>query len=354
MTARRQFSSSEKMQILRLHLLEHKPISEVCQQHDLNPNLFYRWQQELFEHGSAAFERTRAGNEDRAAQKLQKEVTQLKARLASKDEVIAEIMAEQVRPKKRLVWPEGRLGPARCPRRGRRLCAALERPDRHQLPPDRAMDRHPPQQVLSVATSLRQGNPNTNPRKGRGFEQPVKPHEHWHIDISYLNIQGTFYYLCSVLDGYSRFLVAWDIRESMTEQQVEIVLQRARERFPDATPRIISDNGPQFIAKDFKQFVRINGMTHVRTSPYYPQSNGKLERFNQSVKVECIQPKTPLSLDDARRIVIDYVRRYNMIRLHSAIGYITPQEKLEGRATRAVPRAHPTSSKRSEGIWTGS
>ena len=112
----------------------------------------------------------------------------------------------------------------------------------------------------------------------------------------------------------------------------QILLQRARERFPDATPRIISDNGPQFIAKDFKQFVRLSGMTHVRTSPYYPQSNGKLERFNQSVKVECIRPKTPLSLEDARRIVADYVRRYNTLRLHSAIGYITPLDKLEGRA----------------------
>ncbi len=142
---------------------------------------------------------------------------------------------------------------------------------------------------------------NPNSRKGRGFEPPVKPHEHWHIDISYLNIQGTFYDLCCVLDGYSRFLVAWDLRESMTEQPVEIVLQRARERFPNATPRILSDNGPQFIARDFKQFVRISGMTHVRTSPYYPQSNGKLERFNQSVKVECIRPKTPLSMEDARR-----------------------------------------------------
>jgi len=102
MTTRRQLSGSEKMQILRLHLLEHKPISEVCQQYDLNPNLFYRWQQELFEHGVAAFERTNHGVEDRAAQRLQKENAQLKARLASKDEVIAEIMAEQVRLKKTL------------------------------------------------------------------------------------------------------------------------------------------------------------------------------------------------------------------------------------------------------------
>jgi len=190
--------------------------------------------------------------------------------------------------------------------------------------------------VLKDAGALRRWNPNTNSRKGRGFEQPTRPHEHWHIDISYLNIQGTFYYLCSILDGYSRFLIEWDIRESMTEQEVEILLQRARERFPDAKPRIISDNGPQFIAKDFKQFIRLSGMTHVRTSPYYPQSNGKLERFNQSIKVECIRPKTPLSMEDARRVVTDYVRRYNTLRLHSAIGYITPLDKLQGRAEQIL------------------
>lgn len=186
--------------------------------------------------------------------------------------------------------------------------------------------------VLKDAGVLQRWNPNQSSRKGQGFEQPLHAHEHWHIDISYVNIQGTFYYLCSVLDGYSRYLVAWDIRESMTEQDVEIVLQRARERFPEARPRIISDNGPQFIAKDFKQFIRLSGMTHVRTSPYYPQSNGKMERWNQSAKVECIRPKTPLSLADARRIVAEYVRHYNTVRLHSAIGYISPQDKLEGRA----------------------
>jgi transposase InsO family protein len=186
--------------------------------------------------------------------------------------------------------------------------------------------------VLQDAGVLRRWNQNPTSRKGQGFTPPRQPHEHWHIDISYVNIQGTFYYLCSVLDGYSRYLVAWDLRESMTEQQVEIVLQRARERFPNAPPRIISDNGPQFIAKDFKQFIRLSGMTHVRTSPYYPQSNGKLERWHQSAKVECIRPKTPLSLEDARRIVTEYVEHYNTVRLHSALGYITPWDQLEGRA----------------------
>jgi putative transposase len=173
---------------------------------------------------------------------------------------------------------------------------------------------------------------NTKPSaKGKGFVQPLRPHEHWHVDISYLNIAGTFYYLCSLLDGCSRYIAHWEIREAMTEADVEQIVQRARERFPGATPRVISDNGPQFIAKDFKEFVRICGMTHVTTSPYYPQSNGKIERFHRTIKGDCIRTETPLSLEDARRVVARYVEHYNTVRLHSAIGYVTPQAKLQGR-----------------------
>ena len=108
-------------------------------------------------------------------------------------------------------------------------------------------------------------------KKGTGFDQPVGAHKHWHVDVSYINVCGTFYYLCSVLDGFSRYIVHWEIREAMKERDIEIILQRGREAFPNVQPRIISDNGPQFIANDFKAFIRICGMTHVRTSPYYPQ-----------------------------------------------------------------------------------
>jgi putative transposase len=184
--------------------------------------------------------------------------------------------------------------------------------------------------VLKAAgrLALRGGRPS---KKGQGFEQPLCPHEHWHVDISYINIAGTFFYLCSLLDGCSRYIVHWEIRESMTEADVETIIQRARERFPDARPRIISDNGPQFIARDFKEFIRTCGMTHVRTSPYYPQSNGKIERWHKTLKGECIRVQTPLSLEDARRIVAEYVVHYNEIRLHSAIGYVTPKDRLGGR-----------------------
>ena len=198
---------------------------------------------------------------------------------------------------------------------------------------DRDVAAASPSSVYRVLKAAGRIGRSTNKpsKKGTGFHQPQKAHEHWHIDISYINIHGTFYYLTTILDGYSRYIAHWEIRRSMTEQDELVVLQRAKEKFPHETPRIISDNGSQFLAKDFKEFIRICGMTHVRTSPYYPQSNGKLERFHGSIKGECIRPGTPISLEDALRIVSRYVDHYNQVRLHSAIGYVAPADKLAGR-----------------------
>jgi transposase InsO family protein len=183
--------------------------------------------------------------------------------------------------------------------------------------------------VLKAAGQIGRGR-QPNPRKGKGFHQPSRPHRQWHIDFSYLNICGTFYYLCSILDGYSRYLVHWEIRERMTQEEAQIIVQRAREKFPGENPRIISDNGPQFIAKDFKDFLRHVGMTHTLISPGYPQSNGKKERWYETLKSECLRPNTPLSLEDAQRLVALFVEHYNHVRLHSAIGYVTPADKLFG------------------------
>ena len=181
--------------------------------------------------------------------------------------------------------------------------------------------------MLSRAGLLGKWNGKTS-LPGTGFEQPPEPHQHWHIDVSYSNIWGTFYYLCSVLDGYRRAIVHGDLREAMREADVEIILEVAKEKYPDAKPRIISDNGPQFIAQDCKEFIPISGMTHVRTSPYYPQSNGKLERGHKSLQGECLRPGVPLTPEDARRLIERYV---NTVRLPSAIGFVTPSDILAGR-----------------------
>jgi transposase InsO family protein len=181
------------------------------------------------------------------------------------------------------------------------------------------------------AAGLTGPRPPSASTKGTGFVQPVEPHDHWHIDFSYVNIAGTFYYLRTVLDGCSRAILAGDIRPQMTTADAEITLQRAREAFPQARPRIISDNGPQFIAKDFKEFIRLWQTSQVLTSPHYPQSNGKLERFHRTLREHAIRPSTPLSLPDAQRVAENFIHHYNHTRLHSAIGYITPNDRLQGR-----------------------
>ena len=379
---RKHYTPEEKVAILRRHLLEKEPISKLCDEMGLQPTVFYRWQKEFFENGSAAFEPKRLSNHSAE----QERIAYLEKKIQTKDEVLAELMAEDVAPKKHLGNSDRRLGSARHAGPDRGFRAALVGENRDQRRALHRVARHHREQVLRLARTLRQGeraqrlgspaivgfhlkNPlegyrrlafmmldadvvavspssvwrvlsqsgllskwNGEPsKKGTGFAQPLVAHEHWHIDVSYLNIGGTFYYLCSILDGFSRYIVNWDIRESMTEADIEIILQGAREKYPEPRPRIISDNGPQFIAKDFKEFIRISGMTHVRTSPFYPQSNGKIERWHKSLKEECIRPGTPLSLDDARRLVHGYVERYNNIRLNSATGYITPKDMLAGR-----------------------
>jgi transposase InsO family protein len=173
-------------------------------------------------------------------------------------------------------------------------------------------------------------------KKGNGFDQPSKPHEHWHTDISYIKIAKRFYFFIGVLDGYSRSIIHWEIREAMTELDAEIVLKRALEQYPDARPRLITDNGSQYTAHEFKQFIGMHGLTHVRTSPYYPQSNGKIERFHFTLKVDAIRSKALLTVEDARKSVAQFVQYYNNTRLHSAIGFIAPKDKLEGRDRRII------------------
>lgn len=169
-------------------------------------------------------------------------------------------------------------------------------------------------------------------KKGNGFIHAQKPHEQWHTDISHITVKGIFYHFISILDGYSRYIVHWELRETMTMQDVCIVQQRALEKFPGETPRMISDNGKQFVGKDYQELLSIHGLKHSRTSPYYPQSNGKLERFHQTIKgSEGIGNKHLSNIDHAKEVINIFVGKYNNERLHSAVGYVTPNDMLQAR-----------------------
>ena len=166
--------------------------------------------------------------------------------------------------------------------------------------------------------------------KGSGFNQPTAPHKHWHLDISYINFKGTFIYLVALIDGYSRFIVHYELKLSVEALDIEIMLERAREKFPGVKPALITDNGPQFIAKEFKVYLQLVGITHRKTRFYYPQSNGKIERFYQTCKNESIRKNSFLSFDDLKKQLASYIEYYNYQRLHSSIGYISPWDMLQG------------------------
>jgi transposase InsO family protein len=182
--------------------------------------------------------------------------------------------------------------------------------------------------VLKQAGLLNKFNKVKKTTKGLGFDQPTAPHRHWHTDIKYVNYYGTFLFFISVIDGFSRYMVHHELRMSMQEFDVQITIQRALEKYSGCKPRIISDNGSQFISKDFAEYLKQLGLQHIRTSIAYPQSNGKIERYHRTLQQECLQKKSFINLDDARKQIAWFVDYYNTKRLHSSLYYLTPEDFL--------------------------
>jgi len=185
--------------------------------------------------------------------------------------------------------------------------------------------------VLKDAGLLNQWNTAKKNLKGSGFKQPDGPHRHWHTDIKYLNFNGTFLFLISVIDGYSRYIIHHEIRQTMTSYDTELTVQKAKDKFPGVKPRIITDNGAQYISKEFKQFIKQAELEHITTSVKYPQGNGKIERFHRSINQECLRIISPLTLDEYKIYVEDYINFYNSKRLHASLNYLTPEDYLLGR-----------------------
>ena len=186
-----------------------------------------------------------------------------------------------------------------------------------------------------------------------GFEQPKKAHEQWHIDFSYIKVAGAFYYFLGILDGYSRRMLAWMLCQNMEGINAEILVAQAKELYPAAVkPRIISDNGSQFISKDFQELLSLLEYEHTLTSANHPQSNGKLERFNRTFKSEHVRRTAYVNYEDACIRMANWIAYYNSERLHSAIWYLTPDDVFYSRtADRLAERKeklHTASIKRQE------
>lgn len=184
--------------------------------------------------------------------------------------------------------------------------------------------------ILSKAGLLGKWKNRKKGTKGTGYKQPLSPHQEWHTDIKYVNYKGTFLFFIGIMDGYSRYMVHHELRLNMTEFDIEVVLQRALEQYPNAKPKIITDNGSQYLSKDFQVYLKEVGLQHIKTSPAYPQSNGKIERFHRTLEDECIRTTSMINIEDARTQIKEYVEHYNNTRLHSSLFYLRPVDFLNG------------------------
>jgi transposase InsO family protein len=183
----------------------------------------------------------------------------------------------------------------------------------------------------------------------QGFMRPKAVHEQWHIDFSYIKIRNSFYYFLSILDGYSRKILNWRLRDTMEGINAEVLAAETKERYPEAKkPRLISDNGSRFIPKDFKELLIMLEIGHTCTRANHPRSNGKLERFHRTLKTEHTRMSAYVDDADARVRMALWLAYYNSERLHGAIGYLTTDDVFYGgRKTRLAERGEKPHTARS-------
>ena len=165
----------------------------------------------------------------------------------------------------------------------------------------------------------------------------TRPHQLWATDASYFRVVGWgYYYLVTVLDDYSRFILAWKLQRDMTADSLIEVIQEAIDAtgmievpVEDRT-RLLSDNGAGYISRAFRDYMHLVGIRHIFAAPFHPQTNGKLERYHQTLKREVNQ--VPYELPgQLEKAISDFVEYYNLHRYHKALGNVTPADVLSGR-----------------------
>ena len=161
--------------------------------------------------------------------------------------------------------------------------------------------------------------------------KPLYVHHHWHTDIAYVTMSGVHYYLVFMLDGFSRFLLHWELMTDMTGLSVELFTQRTIDKYPEARPMVIHDNGSQFISHDFKCILSENNCIDVPTRRKHPETNGKAERFVGLVRTEALRPNSPAYYGEGVKVIEKFVDDYNNNRYHAGIGYLKPVDVFHGR-----------------------
>jgi putative transposase len=168
-------------------------------------------------------------------------------------------------------------------------------------------------------------------------DKTTAPNQLWQTDFTYLKVTDWgWYYLSSVLDDFSRFIVAWKLCATMKAQDVTETLELALaaselDRITVAhRPRLLSDNGSSYISGDLADWLGSNGMKHIRGAPNHPQTQGKIERWHQTLKNRILLEHYYLP-GDLERQVSAFVEHYNYTRYHESLGNLTPADVYFGR-----------------------
>jgi len=158
---------------------------------------------------------------------------------------------------------------------------------------------------------------------GKPPAKPISPNQRWHTDIMYLWLSGRWYFFVGVIDGYSRYLVHWELLTTMKAEDITLVVHRALEKYPQAKPEIVHDNGSQFTGKEFKKLIQRFKLAQIRIKLHHPESNGTIERFHRSLREE-MSDKNLTDLGQTRVMIGQWIDYYNQQRLHAGIRYLRP------------------------------
>jgi len=168
--------------------------------------------------------------------------------------------------------------------------------------------------------------------------------EQWKSDASCSFVVGwSWYYLISVLDDFSRYILAWTLQGDMKTESISEVVERALEwtgmkRVPvKLRARMVADNGPSYIAGAFDEYLRMHKMRHTHCSPHHPQTNGKLERFHETLKgrMNLLVWSSP---EELRAAIAEFIAFYNQRRYHEGIGNVAPADVYYGRREEILKR----------------
>ena len=185
----------------------------------------------------------------------------------------------------------------------------------------------------------------TEPVAAREYHtKTTHPHQMWATDCSYFKvIDWGYYYLVTVMDDYSRSILAWKLQQDMAADSLIEVVQQAvdatdmRDVPVEDRTRLLSDNGAAYVSRAFRDYLSLVGIKHILSAPFHPQTNGKVERYQGTLKREVNQLpyEFPSQLEQA---IADFVDYYNTQRYHKALGNVTPADVLNGRRDQILKR----------------